>query len=139
MAGEGLQRFVEAQDPVYASVRAELTAGRKRSHWMWFVFPQLRGLGHSETARYYGLACRQEATDYWRHPVLGPRLRDCTALVLAARGQSARDIFGTPDDLKLRSCMTLFAAVAPDEPLFAQVLVHFFGGQPDERTLALLR
>jgi uncharacterized protein (DUF1810 family) len=139
MSDDGLHRFVQAQDRVDASVRDELAAGRKRSHWMWFVFPQLKGLGHSETAQYYGIASRREATAYWRHPVLGPRLRQCTALVLAAHGKSAHDIFGTPDDLKFHSCMTLFAAIAPDEPMFDQALARFFGGQPDGRTLALLR
>ncbi len=139
MADDGLQRFVQAQDRVDASVRDELAAGRKRSHWMWFVFPQLKGLGHSETAQYYGIASRREAAAYWRHPALGPRLRQCTALVLATRGKSARDIFGTPDELKFHSCMTLFAAIAPDEPLFEKALARFFGGQPDGRTLALLR
>jgi uncharacterized protein (DUF1810 family) len=139
MSDPGLQRFVEAQDPVYAQVRAELAAGCKRSHWMWFVFPQLQGLGRSQTARYYGVASRQEALEYWQHPLLGPRLRECTALVLATHGQSAHDIFGSPDDLKFRSCMTLFAAVAADEPLFGQALQRFFGGQPDAATLALLR
>jgi uncharacterized protein (DUF1810 family) len=138
MAEVGLQRFVTAQDPVYADVRDELAAGRKRSHWMWFVFPQLQGLGQSATAQYYGIASRQEAAAYWQHPVLGPRLRECTALVLAARGKSAHDIFGTPDDLKFRSSMTLFAAVAPAEPLFEQALARFFGGRPDDTTLALL-
>ena len=138
MAELGLQRFVTAQDPVYADVRDELAAGRKRSHWMWFVFPQLQGLGHSATAQYYGIESRQEATAYWQHPLLGTRLRQCTALVLATRGKSAHDIFGTPDDLKFRSCMTLFAAVAPAKPLFEQALARFFGGRPDEKTLALL-
>ena len=138
MADEGLQRFVAAQDRVYARVRDELAAGRKQSHWMWFVFPQLSGLGHSSMAQRCGIAARQEATAYWQHPVLGPRLRECTAFVLATRGKSADDIFGTPDDLKFRSCMTLFAAVAPHEPLFNQALARFFAGQPDARTLVRL-
>ena len=133
-----LQRFVAAQDPVHGQVCAELAAGRKSSHWMWFVFPQLRDLGRSATARFYGLASRAEALAYWQHPVLGARLRQCARLVLAVQGRTAHDIFGSPDDLKLRSCMTLFAAVAPEEPVFAQVLQRFFGGEPDPRTLALL-
>lgn len=133
-----LQRFVKAQAPVLQAVRAELAAGRKRSHWMWFVFPQLRGLGRSETARFYGLSGRQEALDYLQHPLLGPRLRECTAQVLAHRHLDLRTIFGTPDDLKFRSCMTLFAAVAPDEPLFGQALASFCGAQPDPQTVALL-
>jgi uncharacterized protein (DUF1810 family) len=138
ISGEGLQRFVQAQEPVYASVRDELASGRKKSHWMWFVFPQLRGLGRSETARHFGIASRDEALAYWQHPLLGPRLLECTSLVLAAPHESAHEIFGTPDDLKLRSCMTLFAAVAPEEPRFEQALARFFGAQPDARTLALL-
>ena len=133
-----LQRFVQAQEPVLGTVLAELAAGHKCSHWMWFVFPQLRGLGRSETARFYGIAGRQEALDYLQHPLLGPRLRQCTAQVLAHRQRSLRTIFGTPDDLKFRSCMTLFATVAPDEPLFGQALALFCDGQPDAQTLALL-
>jgi len=134
----GLDRFIEAQSSVYASVLAELGAGRKTSHWMWFVFPQLASLGRSATARFYGLADRAEAAGYWRHPVLGERLVQCTRLVLAARGKTAHEIFGSPDDLKLRSCMTLFAAVAPDEPVFGEVLACFYAGQPDPLTLAEL-
>jgi len=133
-----LHRFIAAQDPVYRQVCAELAAGRKTSHWMWFVFPQLHGLGLSATARFYGLASRAEALAYWQHPVLGARLRHCAQLVLDAKGRTAHDIFGSPDDLKLRSCMTLFAAVAPEEPVFAQVLQRFYGGEPDPRTFALL-
>jgi uncharacterized protein (DUF1810 family) len=134
----GLQRFVLAQDAAYQSVRYELAAGRKQSHWMWFVFPQLRGLGRSESAQHFGIESRQEALAYWQHPLLGTRLRECTALVLATRQKTAHDIFGTPDDLKFHSCMTLFAAVAPGEPLFEQALTRFFGGQPDANTFALL-
>ncbi len=139
MHADDLARFVDAQAPVYDTVCAELATGRKRSHWMWFVFPQLRGLGLSETAWHYGLASADEALAYWQHPLLGPRLKHCTSLVLAAHAPSAHAIFGSPDDLKLRSCMTLFAAVAPDEPVFARVLQRFWGGAPDTRTLALLR
>src|SRR5947209_4510371 len=98
-----LRRFVEAQASAYAQARAELGAGRKRTHWMWFVFPQLRGLGRSETARHFGLSSRAEAQAYLAHPVLGPRLRECVELVLAVDGRSAHDVFGSPDDLKLRS------------------------------------
>jgi len=137
-AGAGLQRFVQAQDAVEASVRDELAAGRKTGHWMWFVFPQLRGLGRSEMAWYFGIESRQEALAYWQHPVLGRRLQEYTALALATLEKTAHDIFGTPDDLKFHSCMTLFAAVAPDEPLFKQALMRFFGGQLDEKTRALL-
>ncbi|MGZ5215824.1 MAG: DUF1810 domain-containing protein [Caldimonas sp.] len=135
----GLARFVEAQSPVYASVLAELAAGRKTSHWMWFVFPQLKALGRSGTARFYGVEDRAEAAAYWQHPVLGKRLKECTRLVLATQGKTAHDIFGSPDDLKLRSCMTLFGAVAPEEPAFRDVLARFYGGEPDPATLVLLR
>ena len=133
-----LQRFVAAQEPVYRQVCEQLAAGRKTGHWMWFVFPQLRGLGLSATARYFGIASRDEALAYWQHPVLGPRLKQCAARVLGAPAATAHDIFGSPDELKLRSCMTLFAAVAPEEPVFAQVLDRFYGGKPDPRTRALL-
>jgi uncharacterized protein (DUF1810 family) len=133
-----LQRFVEAQAPVMDEVRAELADGRKRTHWMWFVFPQLAALGRSELARHYGIASREEAAAYWRHPVLGPRLKQCSELVLAVRGRSALEIMGAPDDLKLRSCMTLFAEVAPEEPVFRDVLARLYGGEPDRRTLELL-
>ena len=124
---------------MWATVCNELAAGRKRTHWMWFIFPQLEGLGQSSMARLYGIASREEAIAYWRHPVLGQRLRQCVQLVLATTGKTAHDIFGTPDDLKLRSCVTLFADVAPEVPVFAQVLDRFYDGKPDERTLELLK
>jgi uncharacterized protein (DUF1810 family) len=134
-----LQRFVDAQAPVFDTVCAELRAAAKRSHWMWFVFPQLRGLGQSQKATYYGLASADEARAYWHHPVLGPRLQQCVALLLAApAGCSARAMLGSPDDLKLRSCLTLFAEVAPEAPEFTAALQRFHGGLPDPRTLALL-
>lgn len=134
-----LSRFVDAQSPVMAAVRADLAAGAKRSHWMWFVFPQHRALGQSTTALHYGLSGVDEAAAYWRHTLLGPRLRECCELLLAAPpSRSAHDILGSPDELKLRSSMTLFAAAVPDEPLFARVLARFYGGAPDARTLALL-
>ena len=132
-----LQRFVDAQRGVYPQVCAELAAGCKRSHWMWFVFPQLKTLGRSATAQHYGIASLAEAQAYWAHPLLGPRLRECTELVLAVDGRSAHEIFGPPDDLKFRSCMTLFAAVT-DEPIFRRALARYFGGQDDEQTLRLL-
>lgn len=141
MAGDvfDLARFVDAQSPVMAAVRGELAAGAKRSHWMWFVFPQHRALGRSATAQHYGLTGVEEAAAYWRHPVLGPRLRECCALLLAASPlRSAHDIFGSPDDLKLRSSMTLFAAALPDELLFARVLDRFWGGVADALTLRLI-
>ena len=133
-----LPRFVDAQAPVYSRVLAELRAGQKHSHWMWFVFPQLRGLGHSAMARHYGIASRTEAQAYWRHPVLGARLAECTQLMLAVPDRSAHDILGSPDDMKFRSCMTLFNAVSPQEPLWRQALEKYFGGLPDPRTLELL-
>jgi uncharacterized protein (DUF1810 family) len=133
-----LARFVIAQAPVYAAVLGELGVVRKRSHWMWFVFPQIAGLGHSATARFYALANAAEARDYLTHPVLGERLRRCTDLVLAVRDRSAHDIFGSPDDLKFRSSMTLFAHVAPDGKLFAQALDAYFAGEPDHLTLQRL-
>jgi len=135
----GLQRFLDAQDAVYDDVLDELQDGRKASHWMWFVFPQLRGLGQSAMAVRYGIASLAEARAYLRNPVLGPRLRECTRLVLAVEGRSAHDIFGSPDDLKLRSCMTLFRAAAPAEACFDAVLRKYHGGEADPRTLELLR
>ena len=132
-----LQRFVSAQAPMMAAVEAELRAGQKRSHWMWFVFPQLRGLGQSPTARHYGLDGRAEAEAFLAHPVLGPRLHECTALVNAVRDRNVHAIFGSPDDLKFRSCTTLFDAIEPGT-VFDAALHHFFGGQRDPRTLELL-
>lgn len=133
-----LQRFVDAQDGVWDDVLAELRAGRKTSHWMWFVFPQLKSLGLSETARFYGIGSRDEARAYWQHPVLGERLREATRLVLAVQGRDLRAIFGTPDDLKFRSSMTLFATVAPEEPRFREALDRFCAGVPDPLTLDAL-
>jgi uncharacterized protein (DUF1810 family) len=136
---DDLQRFVDAQGPTWAAARAELAAGRKRTHWMWFVFPQLRGLGRSETARHFGIGSRDEAVAYLAHPVLGPRLRECVDLVLATERLSAHDIFGTPDDMKLRSCLTLFREVAgAGGGLFDRALDRFFDGEPDPSTLQLL-
>ena len=135
-----LQRFVAAQAPVFDTVLEELRAGRKRSHWMWFVFPQLRGLGHSATAQFYGLASLEEACAYLAHPVLGPRLDLCTRTVLASGGgRSLNAIFGSPDDMKFRSSMTLFAFAAPDtNNVFRQALDRWCDGRMDERTLALV-
>jgi uncharacterized protein (DUF1810 family) len=133
-----LQRLLDAQEPVLADVRAELRRGQKDSHWMWFVFPQLRGLGASATARRYAIASREEALAYLAHPLLGARLRECTQLALAHAGLGASELFGYPDDLKFRSCMTLFAAVAPGEQIFAEALQRFFAGAPDDATLARL-
>jgi uncharacterized protein (DUF1810 family) len=134
----GLQRFVEAQEPIYGQVCAELRAGRKRTHWMWFVFPQMRGLGRSSTAEEFGISWLQEAQAYAAHPVLGERLRECCQLLLQLDGGDARAIFGFPDDLKLRSCMTLFARAAPDRAIYREVLAKFFGGEEDAATLQLI-
>jgi uncharacterized protein (DUF1810 family) len=134
---DDLDRFVEAQRPLYGQALSELRAGRKESHWMWFVFPQLRGLGRSPTSRLYGLASRQEAKDYLSHPLLGPRLRECIEAVNAVEGRSAVEIFGSIDAMKLRSSATLFR-VAGGGPPFERCLERFFGGEPDDHTLALL-
>jgi uncharacterized protein (DUF1810 family) len=134
-----LQRFVDAQARVYTSVTAELAAGLKTSHWMWFVFPQLKGLGRSATALHYGIGSLDEARAYAAHPVLGARLRECCALLARSHGRSAQQIFGAIDALKLRSCLTLFERAAPDEALFGALLERFYGGERDAATLALLR
>ena len=133
-----LQRFVAAQDPLYADVLAELRAGCKRTHWMWFVFPQHRALGRSAMAARYGLASLAEAAAYWQHAVLGARLDECCRLVLAVEHRTANQIFASPDDLKLRSSMTLFAAALPQQPVFQQVLERYYAGERDAHTLALL-
>ena len=134
----GLQRFVEAQQGLYASVLADLKGGRKRTHWMWFIFPQLEGLGHSATSRHYAIKSLEEAQHYLRHPVLGTRLLECTEAVLAVANRSAAEILGYPDDLKLKSSMTLFATLKDAPAVFAQVLDRYYGGEGDERTLQLL-
>lgn len=133
-----LARFVQAQAPVYAQVLADLRGGRKRSHWMWFVFPQLAGLGHSALAQFYAIATLEEAKAYLAHPVLGARLRECAGLVLAIQGRSAREIFGPPDDLKFHSSMTLFYRADDSEAVFAQCLRKYFADREDPQTLALL-
>ncbi|WP_312510923.1 DUF1810 domain-containing protein [Massilia sp.] len=133
-----LERFVQAQDPVYAGVVDELRAGHKRSHWMWFIFPQIAGLGRSSMAQRYAIANDDEAADYLAHPVLGPRLRECANIVLSQQGLSANDIFGDPDDVKFRSSMTLFADTAPDEAVFQACIDKYFDGEPDPETLARL-
>lgn len=133
-----LTRFVDAQARVYDTVLEELRAGRKRSHWMWFVFPQLRGLGSSPTADRYGIYSLQEARAYLDHAVLGPRLRECVALVNAVEGRSAEQIFGWPDDLKLRSSVTLFAHATHDNQDFLALLDKYYGGEQDPLTLARL-
>jgi uncharacterized protein (DUF1810 family) len=139
-----LQRFVEAQQPVIASVTAELTQGRKRSHWMWFIFPQLKGLGHTAQSNFFGISSLQEAAAYLQHPVLGPRLKECTQLVNAIEGHSAEDIFGEIDAMKFRSSMTLFAKAtpanaAPQNRIFIDALEKYFAGELDPLTVARLR
>jgi uncharacterized protein (DUF1810 family) len=133
-----LQRFVDAQAGVIDGVLQELGQGRKRSHWMWFVFPQLRALGRSATAQHFGLASIDEARAYWAHTLLGPRLKACTQRVLALEGRTALTVFGMPDALKFCSSMTLFESAVPHEPVFAQALDKFYAGRRDARTLALL-
>jgi uncharacterized protein (DUF1810 family) len=133
-----LERFVDAQDPVFAQAVAELRAGAKRSHWMWFVFPQIEGLGRSAMAQRYAIASREEAEAYLRHPTLGPRLRECTRLVCLVQGRSAHQIFGAPDDIKFHSSVTLFAEVAPEDELFRRALLKYFNGQSDPLTVAKL-
>jgi uncharacterized protein (DUF1810 family) len=133
-----LQRFVEAQARNYADALAELRRGRKTSHWMWYVFPQIAGLGSSAMARNYAIGSLEEARAYLAHPVLGPRLRECVEASLAIEGRSAREVFGSPDDLKFRSSLTLFAEAASDESLFREALVKYFAGEADPSTLRLL-
>ncbi|WP_110947113.1 DUF1810 domain-containing protein [Pseudomonas bohemica] len=133
-----LQRFLDAQEPVFEKALLELRNGRKRSHWMWFIFPQLKGLGHSEMAQRFGISGREEALAYLHHPCLGARLESCSRALLQWRHRSATQIMGSPDDLKLRSSMTLFASVAPENPLFQEVIEAFFGGKPDSATVSRL-
>ncbi len=142
-----LQRFVDAQTTIYERVVAELRAGEKRTHWMWFIFPQIAGLGHSEMARKYGISSLDEAKAYLAHPVLGPRLRECTALVNAIDGRSIEQVFAYPDDFKFRSSMTLFSRAMGKASsrnwlfgggVFGSALTKYFGGKPDPATLAYL-
>lgn len=133
-----LQRFLEAQDPVFDQVLSELRAGRKQTHWMWFIFPQLKGLGHSAMADKYAIASRAEAEAYWNHPILGERLKQCTELVNAVENRSIDAILGYPDNLKFRSSITLFAEMAGASSVFKAALEKYFQGKPDQRTLDLL-
>jgi uncharacterized protein (DUF1810 family) len=130
-----LERFVEAQAPVYSSVVKELKAGRKASHWMWFIFPQIAGLGRSEMAQKFAIASADEAAEYLAHPLLGARLRECSALALAIDDKAVDEIFAPPDDLKFHSSMTLFAEIAPDEAVFQDCINKFFDGEPDQATV----
>jgi uncharacterized protein (DUF1810 family) len=133
-----LERFVKAQDEVYDTVVSELRGGRKRTHWMWFIFPQVAGLGRSEISQRYAIRSSDEAADYLAHPLLGPRLRDCAGMVLAIEDKSIGEIFDSPDDVKFHSCMTLFSDVAPDEAVFQANLDKYFDGMADPATLERL-
>lgn len=137
-APHDLSRFAQAQADVYELALAELKSGQKRSHWMWFIFPQIDGLGSSPTARRYAIRNLAEAKSYLAHPVLGPRLLASAAALLEIKGRSAREILGSPDDLKLRSCATLFAQISPSDSVFHRLLDQYFQGQPDRKTLELL-
>ena len=136
---QNLQRFLDAQQTDYATALAEIRAGRKRSHWMWYVFPQIQGLGFSETSRFYAIRNRQEAEAYLQHPVLGARLAEISEALLTLHLPNATRVMGSPDDVKLRSSMTLFAALEGANPVFQRVLDAFFGGEPDAKTLQILR
>ena len=132
-----LTRFLSAQESKYAGVLAELKSGQKRSHWMWYIFPQIVGLGHTSTAQLYAIKSRQEALAYLNHPVLGKRLKECAETVLAIEGRAVSEIFGYPDDLKLKSSMTLFASVADSEAIFTLVFEKYFNGERDAKTLGM--
>lgn len=135
-----LRRFVTAQESIYSEVLRELAAGRKTSHWMWFVFPQLSGLGRSDISKKYGLAGKEEARAYWEDTILGDRLRECVALLLLVDpSQTAYEIMGSPDDLKLHSCLTLFSIVAPEDQNLQKALARFYAGKLDSLTLGILR
>ncbi len=134
----GLNRFTQAQENIYDHALSELSSGQKRSHWMWFIFPQIDGLGHSETAKHFAIKSLAEARQYFNHPVLGPRLLECTEAVLAVEGRSVSTILGYPDDLKLKSSMTLFSQVTTPESVFNQVLEKYFDGKQDAKTLEIL-
>lgn len=133
-----LDKFVSAQARDYDTALAEIRSGRKRSHWMWYIFPQLQGLGFSPTAQYYGIRDLEQAKDYMAHPVLGPRLVEISGALLSLPGSNPSAVMGYPDDLKLCSCMTLFELAAPDEPVFGRVLEKYYGGRRDRMTLNLL-
>ena len=133
----GLERFVKAQERDYGAALREILNGRKLSHWMWYIFPQIQGLGFSSTAQYYAIRDLQEAKDYLAHPILGARLKEISSALLDLEGLSASEIFGYPDDLKLRSSMTLFRMADLDEPIFLEVLEKYYDGEPDFRTVDL--
>jgi uncharacterized protein (DUF1810 family) len=132
-----LKRFLEAQADNYEQALAEIRSGAKRSHWMWYIFPQLDGLAFSSTSKHFAIKSLDEARAYLDHPILGPRLQDCAEVALGVEGRTATEIFGSPDDLKLRSCATLFATVSPPGSVFERLLARYYGGQRDEKTLRL--
>ncbi len=134
-----LERFMAAQEYVYDRVLGELRSGRKTGHWIWFIFPQVAGLGHSDTSSYFAIGSPDEARAYLAHPVLGARVRECARIILETEGRTAEDIFGPTDAMKVRSCMTLFHRVAPDDPVFAQVLDRYYDGVADQATDERLR
>lgn len=133
-----LRRFVEAQERDYPTVLEELAAGQKRSHWIWYIFPQIEGLGESSMSKKYAISSREEARAYSEHPILGPRLRECTRLAVNVEGRSADQVFPYPDNLKFRSCMTLFGHSATDPAIFRRALLKYFGGKDDQSTLDIL-
>ena len=132
-----LNRFITAQEGIFENILAELSKGQKRTHWMWFIFPQIEGLGYSETSRYYSIKSPDEAREYLNHPVLGARLLKCCEILLGTKGKTASEIFGPPDDLKFKSSMTLFACVAEPDSVFARVLEKYFDGKRDNKTEVL--
>jgi len=138
LSSSDLRRFTLAQEKVYNNVLSELTNGKKESHWMWYIFPQIVGLGASETAQYYSIKTQAEAFHYLHHPVLGKRLYECTKIVMSIKERSASEIFGFPDDLKLKSSMTLFAYMSEQNSIFVQMLRHYFHGELDNKTLEIL-
>ena len=133
-----LNRFISAQEEIFENVLTELGNGQKRTHWMWFIFPQIDGLGFSATTKHYAIKSVEEARQYLEHPVLGARLLQCASLVLAIEGKSAHEIFGSPDDMKLKSSMTLFASISDPDSAFMRVLEKYFNGQRDEKTIILM-
>jgi uncharacterized protein (DUF1810 family) len=133
-----LRRFVQAQEENYGQALSEIRSGRKRSHWMWYVFPQIDGLALSSTARFYAIKSLEEARAYLAHAILGPRLLECAEVVMSVESRSATEIFGNPDDLKLKSCATLFACVSPPDSVFGRILKKYYGGQRDLKTIQLL-
>jgi uncharacterized protein (DUF1810 family) len=133
-----LIRFLDAQNQVYLKALSEIKKGKKETHWMWYIFPQIKGLGSSETAKYYAIKDLKEATAYLEHPILGKHLIEITEAVWNLKGKTATQLFGTPDDMKLRSCMTLFASVKNTNPIFQKILVKYFNGLADDLTLQLI-